>query len=417
MGEILSGRQQASNNISDSNFSSKQTGIGVVYDIILDDTHELIKKGKATVADIGSVAYRLLDDYSVSAKDLSYAFPYENSSVKTIPVINELVEIIVNDIGAFYKKIQPGDGPNNSATINYISTKFEVDNNSDVESNTDASTVYRESTITKIPKPSKSSKSSKYNKFGNYFQFTPNVHRLKLYEGDSLLESRFGQSLRFSAYNNVKKSFSPVTILRNGESSINRQLEPTVTVDDDVNTDGSIILMGSNDYQLAFQPGTVDNKGSSDFETKPDSFNNYPTKLIGNQLLLNSGRIILSAKTAEMIFYSKKNYGFISDGAMSIDNKLGIDVSVGGNINVITNDRDVAFFTGNGSIFLGDTDREPMVKGNKLVDLLADLLAAILNQQYLTPSGPTALGPENFNEFIDINNRLQEILSSKNQTS
>jgi hypothetical protein len=118
-----------------------------------------------------------------------------------------------------------------------------------------------------------------------------------------------------------------------------------------------------------------------------------------------------------MIFYSKKNYGFISDGAMSIDNKLGIDVSVGGNVNVITNDRDVAFFTGNGSIFLGDIDREPMVKGNKLVDLLADLLTAILNQQYLTPSGPTALGPENFNDFIDINNRLQEILSSKNQTS
>lgn len=416
MGEILSGRQQASNNITDSNVSSKQTGIAVVYDIILDDTHERIQKGKATVADIGSVAYRLLNDYSTAANDLSYAFPYENSSVKTLPLINELVEIIVNDIGVFYKKIQPGDGPNNSATINYISTKFEVDNNSDVESNTEASTIYRESRITNIPNV-KSSKSSKYNKFGNYFQFTSNIHKLKLYEGDSLLESRFGQSLRFSAYNNPKKSFSPVTILRNGESSFNRQLEPTVNVDDDINSDGSVIVMGSNEYQLPFQPGSIDNNGSSNFETKPDSFNNYPTKLIGNQLLINSGRIILSAKTAEMIFYSKKNYGFISDGAMSIDNKLGIDVSVGGNINVITNDRDVAFFTGNGSIFLGDVDREPMVKGNKLVDLLADLLAAILNQQYLTPSGPTALGPENFNDFIDINNRLQEILSSKNQTS
>jgi hypothetical protein len=416
MGEILSGRMVTSNNITDSNTSLKQTNIAVVYDIILDDTHERIKKGKSTVADIGAVAYRLLNDYSTTANELSYAIPYENSSVKTLPLINELVEIIVNDIGVFYKKIQPGDGPNNSATINYISTKFEIDNNSNVESNSDASTIYRESVITNISN-TKLSKSTKYNKFGNYFQFTPNIHKLKLYEGDSLLESRFGQSLRFSAYNNAKRSFSPVTILRNGESSFNRQLEATANVDDDINSDGSVIVMGSNDYQLPFQPGSVDNNGSSDFETKPESFNNYPTKLIGNQLLINSGRIILSAKTAEMIFYSKKNYGFISDGAMSIDNKLGIDVSVGGNINVITNDRDVAFFTGNGSIFLGDTDREPMVKGNKLVDLLADLLAAILNQQYLTPSGPTALGPENFNEFIDINNRLQEILSSKNQTS
>ena len=159
MGEILSGRMVASNNITNPNASSRQINIGVVYDIILDDTHELIKKGKATVADIGSVAYRLLDDYSVDSTDLSYAFPYENASTKTIPVINELVEIIINGIGAFYKKIQPGDGPNNSATINYISTKFEAGNNSDVESNPDASKVYREGVITGMPN-TKLSKSS-----------------------------------------------------------------------------------------------------------------------------------------------------------------------------------------------------------------------------------------------------------------
>ena len=78
---------------------------------------------------------------------------------------------------------------------------------------------------------------------------------------------------------------------------------------------------------MIFQPGTVSDKGSSDFETKPNAFKAYPTKLIGDQILINSGRIILSARNAEMIFYSKKNYGFISDGAMSIDNKLGINVS------------------------------------------------------------------------------------------
>jgi hypothetical protein len=102
---------------------------------------------------------------------------------------------------------------------------------------------------------------------------------------------------------------------------------------------------------------------------------------------------------------------------MSIDNKLGIDISVGGNINILTNDRDVAFHTGNGGIFLGDVDREPLVMGNKLVDLLADLIVAILNQQYLTPSGPSALGPQNFNDFIELNDRLNELLSKRNQTS
>ena len=35
-----------------------------------------------------------------------------------------------------------------------------------------------------------------------------------------------------------------------------------------------------------------------------------------------------------MIFYSRGNYGFISDGYMSIDNKGGIDITVGDNINI-----------------------------------------------------------------------------------
>ena len=156
-----------------------------------------------------------------------------------------------------------------------------------------------------------STKSKIYNKLGNYFEFTPKIHKLKLYEGDSLFESRFGQSLRFTAYNNVKKQFSPVIILRNLESNVNTNKEYNEAIDDDINGDGSVIVLGSNEYQLSFQPGTVDSSGTTDFKTKPESFKDYPTKLIGNQLLLNSGRIILSAKTAEMIFYSKKNYGFI----------------------------------------------------------------------------------------------------------
>jgi hypothetical protein len=161
----------------------------------------------------------------------------------------------------------------------------------------------------------------------------------------------------------------------------------------------------------------VDKSGTSDMQTKPDSFKDYPSKLIGDQILINSGRIILSAKNAEMLFYSKKNYGFVSDGALSIDNKLGIEASVGGDINILTNDRDVTFYTGNGNISLGDVDREPLVKGKQLKSLLEDLIVAILNQTYLTPSGPTALGPENFNDFIEISDRINDILSKKNSTS
>jgi hypothetical protein len=168
---------------------------------------------------------------------------------------------------------------------------------------------------------------------------------------------------------------------------------------------------------LGFVPGKLDDKGKGNFETKPESFENYPDKLIGDQILLNSDRIILSAKSGEMLFYSKKNYGFISDGGLSIDNKGGIDVSTKDNVNFITNDRDFAIHSGKGSIFLGDTELEPLVKGTKLVELLAELIDAIVAQNYLTPSGPSKVGPENLPTFNKIKSKLNNILSKLNQTS
>jgi len=118
-----------------------------------------------------------------------------------------------------------------------------------------------------------------------------------------------------------------------------------------------------------------------------------------------------------MLFFSKKNYGFISDGALSIDNKGGIDVSVKDNIHIVTNDRDVAIHSGKGSIFLGNENLEPIVKGQQLVDLLAELIDAIVAQNYLTPSGPSKIGPENVPTFRSIKSKLNNILSKLNQTS
>ena len=58
-----------------------------------------------------------------------------------------------------------------------------------------------------------------------------------------------------------------------------------------------------------------------------------------------------------------------------------------------------------------------MVLGGELVDILGDLITAILNQNYLTPSGPSKLGPENASDFQQINNKLKTILSANNYLS
>jgi hypothetical protein len=411
MGEFLSARLSQSNNLERDFSNIEESDVGVVYDIILDETHTLIKKNMVSIADIGSILFRAYGNNLVSSDDLPTAMPIDKNFT-SIPVINEKVQIIRNSLGTFYKRIQPEFTPNNSAINSEISSKLNKSKNTSIGN----LNSYKNVESTKISN-SNINMNSKYDKFGKYFLEDKKIHKLKLYEGDSIIQSRFGQSIRFSAYNNSKNIFSPTLIFRNGENEINKSKDYFSTVEEDINKDGSIIAMTSNQYQLNFKPGILDKAGSSDFQTKPESFVDYPSKLIGDQILLNSGRIILSAKNGEMMFFSKKNYGFISDGGMSIDNKLGIDVSVKDNINIVTNDRDIVMYTGNGSIFLGNNELEPMVKGQQLVDLLQELIVAIMSQQYLTPSGPTAMGPENFNDFISISEKLNNILSKQNQTS
>jgi hypothetical protein len=52
-----------------------------------------------------------------------------------------------------------------------------------------------------------------------------------------------------------------------------------------------------------------------------------------------------------------------------------------------------------------------------LKKIFEELIIAILSQTFKTPSGPTAVGPENFNDFIAISDKLANMMSKTNQTS
>lgn len=408
---LISGRIASSNNLIKITPERRTVRIGIVYDVILDTDHPYLSDVEFKAAYIGAVRYRTFDNLVLNEKELPIALP-DDKSYKSLPVRNEVVEIRTSSDGTnsyrrFSYDVNPSiSNPDDSIELSLTPVENPESNLKD----------YKTVSSTGILNSS-TGKGDSTKGYGNYYTSQTGIHKLKLFEGDTLIESRFGQSIRFSGFNNPEKKFSPTIIIRNSENSISRTDETLDIVEEDITRDGSIILLGSNQYQLPFQPGTVDDGGNSDFETQPETFLEYPTKLIGDQILLNSGRIILSARTGEMIFYSKKNYGFISDGAMSIDNRLGINVTVGDNIHVMTNGRDVAFHTDNGSIFLGNKDPEPIVKGQQLVDILSELIDAIASQKFLTPSGPTAEGPVNTSTFGNIKSKLNNILSKFNQTS
>jgi hypothetical protein len=407
-------RIQNSNKVGNSNTQTSNDSVfGYVTDVILDDTHPLLKdENKYGVSIIGAVLYKSIGALTVDDK---IAFPFDKN-LKELPTRNEKIEIykvISTDTGkkdgvSYYRRIGAETTQNFNAAGTELSTNFKQKTNSEEQTSQEYNAVSK----TGIENSSKSNENT-FDGHGKYFQPKDKIHKLKLYEGDTILESRFGQSIRFSGYNNSENKFAPSIIIRNGENAKNESIDLNKTIEENIIEDGSIIAITSGEKELQFSAGIEDAK----FETKNDSFKEYPTTLTGDQILINSGRIILSAKTAEMVFYSKKNYGFISDGALSIDNKFGATINLGDEFLLKTKDKKISLLGGNGKIFLNTTEEaEPIARAATLVNILKELIGEIKKQQFLTPSGPSKIGPENVPAFDTILSKLDTIKSTLNFT-
>ena len=409
---LTPGRISTSNNITSNSVSSQtQPLYGVVYEVITDTGSDTAKsKGLDTAASIGCIRFRLLSDNSTNMntnEQLPVAFPFDKNSI-TLPTKNEI--IIIHSFGGNYHYSRVGGGitPNLNALTSLISNQ--LDNEIKLDSSNDAAT-YQNVSSTGISRTNKNSGKSDFDGYGEYFTDNSNIHKLKLYEGDTLLESRFGQSIRFSGYNNSENKFAPTITIRNGENPDSLQSKFGTSTEENINKDGNIIFLGSGEKLLEWTLPTTNAK---------ESFFNYPTELKGNQILLSSDRIILSAKASQMIFASKEDMGFITDGQFSIDTTKGINVTADDNIYFdVKGNRDFQITTsGGGTIALGSTNKfelEPAVKGKTLVKLLSEFMLIVAQQIFVTPAGPSAPGPTNNPKINKIHSELNNILSNNVQ--
>lgn len=391
-------------NQSISQTSKNRSSMGVVYKVILDtddpllDDLEIVDELKSKY--IGAIQFRLNNSANKKDESLPIALPYNKTNI-SLPTINETIRITSPGGGGYvYERIIGSPLPNVNTSSNEIVSAQKKEKGS----TTNSAAQYSKVQSTGISRTENSQNDTDTSSFGNYFEPQSNIHKLKLYEGDNLIESRFGQSIRFSGYNNPDNIFSPSIIIRNGENGESLTNDIGVSTEENINDDGNIIFLGSGDRLLEY---------TLPIENEYPSFFNYPSELRGNQILLNSDRIILSAKSAEMIFVSKKDTGFITDGQFSIDASRGINVTVDDHIFVDTQDRDINFNIGNGSIMLGtDGELEAVAKGETLVELLGEMIDLITQQIYLTPAGPSSPGPTNIAQFTTLKTKLQTMLSN-----
>lgn len=420
--------QQSQSSANTNKISIRPTlSTGIVVDVILDDSHERItqlQSDSSVYTDkdtgvVGTAVIRTLKDNSTNESSLFLYKPL-NSSLLEIPLIGETVELYKIENVRYYRRITSLDINVGNAAVDKNKLIFDKTDNSNNNKSY--------SNISQTGTSNSSTSNDRSTKLGEYFEQSQ-VNRLKLYEGDSILQSRFGQSIRFSGYNNDSNTFSPSIIIRNRQNSESlSKLKPGDLVEEDLNKDGSVISLTSSDYKIPFQPGLVDDGGSSNFKTTPIKFE-LPEEYTGqDQILINSERLILSSKSNEMIFFSKGNYGFISDGKFTIDNGIGgADLDFGDDVNITTdrNNRNFYVKTGNGKIWLntkdngespGTNDIEPLVRGETLVTVLEKLIDLITAQIFATPAGPTAKGPLNIAQFQELKAQLDTIKSTLNFT-
>jgi hypothetical protein len=341
----------------------------------------------------------------------NYAFPFDKNNL-TFPIQGETVLIIQNENEFFWLPYTVTQYPNYRE--DYKTSEKSKERNVENASNTTKSQNYSEVKSTGTPNteiPKQDSEKTTY-------KINEKIKFLNPKSGDTILSGRVGNTIRFSEFHLTEdgKTSSPSIIIRNKQNPELDSKKIGELVDEDINKDGTSVYMTSGKVKIPFL---------ETIKKEKIAFKGYPNSkdLSGDQLFVNSDRIILSAKASEFIIFGKGNTGVITDGNYSIDAEKEVYIHNKQNIILHTAGSNQIFLNSeNGKIYLGKNQGEgqvgapvqQMVLGGELINLFQELIIAIGAQTYLTPSGPSKVGPENFSDFIRISNRLKDILSSTN---
>ena len=439
--------------VSNSNASSILSGIlfdnnflklAVVVDIILDDKHPFFGKTTtdknsqppptvryqqipvnynntvplATDTDfsyIGRVKIRILSEERKTAYDkLPWAIPLDNT-ITQFPLLNERVLVI--KIGETYYYTKPLN------RLNFLGMNGDFITESSISDSGKSAVPYFQPKNRKsyVSHPAFSSLNQN-GYFGNYFICNPFIRSVRQFEGDTTIESRFGQSIRFSAYDdnrfNDKGAYAsyalngnlfkdsveggygnPKLTIRNRQRNIaqktTQQLHPKLPpippitdkeknyggqIDEDINNDGSTIQLTSgrtsSDWKTTVYKsifGKTPNGEPTEEQVRFNPKNSTPfvfPTLNGDQVVINTDRLVLSSRFAETLHFSKKRYAVATDSEYTVD----------ANDQVVITTNNTATINAP-QIFLGQygETNEPALLGQTTVDWMYDLCNWLLD--------------------------------------
>ena len=402
------GQAPISFNNPNSNFSAENIFTGRVRYCILDDkTYPNVFKNFGEWSYIGGIFFSKINAPNPN-KDFStdnFAKPLFPNN-KTFPLINEIVYIIAlpnsniqSNVGSLdYYYFQPvniwnsthhnaiPDPINNSSLPPSQQQDYQQTSGGTVRRVTDGGTEIN---------------------LGKTFKEKINIKNIQPFEGDVINEGRWGQSFRFgSTVNNsaipnpwsrTGNNGDPILILRNGQYSDGK--DPWIPQVEDINKDISPIYATSTQNI----PIQVSSKNYNSYNNAPTS----PDKFAGEQIILNSGRLLFNTKTDSILFSSKKTINLNSVESVNIDSPT--------------------FIANSKNIFLGDKNAtEPVILGDTFLNDLRQLLTQLITlstalQSPIGTPGPSApnliiAGPAQA-MVINAQNMLNRINNYKSKVS
>ena len=217
---------------------------------------------------------------------------------------------------------------------------------------------------------------------GYYFNSDIIANPTYPYEGDYIIDGRFGNSIRFgntvpngtTFVNNNWSSGSqtilgnPITILTNQKHT---QQPSYNSITEDINLDGSSIYLTSTQKIPLEASSTSYSSYSSNPPIKPNEYS-------GKQLILNSGRLIFNSTEDHILLSSIKTVNINAINGFNVDSPQSVIQS--------------------NSVLLGGAQAtESVLKGdttiNILVDLVNQLQALTIALQTVTPQAGLAVAP------------------------
>ena len=324
---------------------------GRVISIVLDETHPRFKEFGEWNG-LGTIEFDLVANPTPPNQLYPVARPLD-PSVKNFPLINEIVYILAlpnTNIGEFAS----------TKTNYYINTvgiwNHPHHNAFPQNSNVLPPSQQKDYLQTQAGSVRRVTDQSTEIFLGRTFIERGNIHPLLPFEGDKIIEGRWGNSIRLGStvkntlntWSSIGQNGDPITILRNGQGvQTDEGWIPTI---EDINNDDS------SAYFTSTQKIPIGVSSINDYFSYKNNPPVKPNEYAGRQIILNSGRLVFNTTEDHLLFSSKKSINLNAVESINFDTTGPVVLQAG-------------------EVYLGSKSAtESVLLGNSTIDLLRTLL-------------------------------------------